>query len=142
MAASVASAGASPLSGYSGLLPADSSNPDTDESWAFLDVPSGSTGSAPASLGFLTSLGASGGSLGSSYAVVGPFDPSPPALSPLYLDVDSQGPFATAVGSVTASEGRQQQQQVLGNVMGSAGNDAQFTSPQEWVFTEQQLNGK
>lgn len=111
--ASVASAGASPLSGYE--FPQTESNGDPDEnSWQFMSAPNSAS---PGSVGFLPSP--SSAALGSSWGVIGHCghhsDSSLPAASPLNLDTDQPNAFAdagfgdpnSAFGSFSAQPGTQ-----------------------------------
>ena len=135
--ASVASGGASPLSGYE-FVPSES-NGETDENvWTLVPVP---TSSGPSSAGFFPSPG---GSM-SSWAMVsngGQMAPSPQAPSPLNLDFDQQTNFSTAAytnQSITfnsaASDG-----QFMTSSLGSDGQD--FVNHPGLLFDEQQFNGE
>ncbi|KAK4210954.1 hypothetical protein QBC37DRAFT_442420 [Rhypophila decipiens] len=87
--ASVASSGASPLSGYEYVQNPDGSTDEQDENqWTLFSVPSSA---GPGSAGFFPSPAASA-SLGSSWGIVGHdghLQPSPTAASPLNLNLDS-----------------------------------------------------
>ena len=135
--ASIASSGHSPLNGYDPLL-GDSTG--DDESWAFID-PSGSSNSG--SIGFFPSPAS--GSL-ASYNVVNhqnQMQPSPPAPSPLYLDMEQAASFSMQYPD-QASSLNVSGAPDSGFLTSADGTDfnGQFTLPQDFVFDEQQLQGK
>ncbi|KAK3357616.1 hypothetical protein B0T25DRAFT_517020 [Lasiosphaeria hispida] len=90
--ASVASAGASPLSSFD--YPGSTGDPE-DSHWTYVSVPNSAS---PGSAGFFPSPGS--GALGSSWGVIGHTshhsESSLPAASPLNLDTDLQNAFVDA----------------------------------------------
>ncbi|KAK0711007.1 hypothetical protein B0H67DRAFT_271183 [Lasiosphaeris hirsuta] len=101
--ASVASAGASPLSSFD--YPGSTGDPE-DSPWTYVSAPNSAS---PGSAGFFPSPGS--GALGSSWGVIGHAshhsESSLPAASPLSLDTDLQNVFVdsfTSSGSISAFE--------------------------------------
>jgi len=135
--ASVASSGASPLTGYDPLLGEASGD---EETWAFIDA---AASSSPGSIGFFP--GSASGSMMASWGIIGTqghMHPSPPAPSPLYLDPDQAAsfplPFSDHASSLDVSG--VSDAGFLGSV-DAADLHSGFLTPEDLFFGEQQLQG-
>ena len=139
--ASVASSGASPLSGYEFPQAPESTDDQDENQWTLFSVPNSS---GPSSTGFFPSPAASG-SLGSSWGIVGHdghLQPSPTAASPLNLNLDSfdqqsiypASSYVDQYGGIPSSS--QADTQFIPDMLGD-GQDLLSTEG----LSEQQVNG-
>ncbi len=136
--ASVASSGASPLGTYDfdPLLTESASGTD-DESWAFID-PSGS--SNPGSITFFPSPSSL-----ASYGIVGhpgQMQPSPPAPSPLNLDIEQVAAFSMPF-TEQAPMSRPSDGAFLNSTRPQSAMSSHFiATPQQFLLDDQQFQGQ
>lgn len=147
--ASVASSGASPLSGYEFPQAPESTDDPDENQWTLFSVPNSSGPNSAA--GFFPSPAASAAiSLGSSWGIVGhdgQLQPSPTAASPLNLNLDSfdqqslyqQSSFVDQSGQFVGIPSTQAETQFIPDTYGQDG-EALLASATEGM-SDQQLNG-